>query len=286
MTEIKIRELDDADVQPALAILATEFGPEFTADWFRWKHRSSPFGRSLGWVATDSQGVAGVRLLLPWEFESARGELSAYRPCDTVVHPRARGKGVFTGLMRHAIASLESDVDILFNTPNSQSRGGYFKMGFVVDHELGQRLGVSRRTREGLAKPVAESDSGGSESPRTVRTAEFLRWRYEECPVREYVSIGLESVDEEHGLVCRVSDSSRVRQLLIHELWGSDTVRRRLVRAASAHNGTRVVRVRGSDRDALPFSIVRGSTLVTRFETAGPSGGPLDLSLGDVEDVL
>ena len=157
------------DLPDVLEALTEAFGDGFDPSWFHWKHETSPWGRSEAWVARDDRGLLGVRIMLPWQFRSEAGTLRAYRPCDTVTVPRARGRGVFSRLTREAIANLEGNGVFIFNTPNEQSKPGYLKMGFVEWARVRQRLGIVRPKKSKLGDPRPPGDSTSERNSNVSR---------------------------------------------------------------------------------------------------------------------
>src|SRR4029453_2889830 len=100
--------------------------PEF----FRWKHRSSPFGPSLLLVAEADGKLVGLRAFMRWRFVAGPAVLEAVRAVDTATHPDFQGMGIFSRLTRAALDDLEGTADLVFNTPNGKSGPGYLKMGW------------------------------------------------------------------------------------------------------------------------------------------------------------
>jgi GNAT superfamily N-acetyltransferase len=103
---------------------------------FRWKHLENAFGPSPMWVADAGGDIVGLRVFMRWEFERDREVVRAVRAVDTATHPAFQGRGIFTRLTLAGLEELKAEgVEFVFNTPNSQSRPGYLKMGW---HELGR----------------------------------------------------------------------------------------------------------------------------------------------------
>lgn len=177
--------------------------------FFAWKHDLNPFGPSPAWVAEDEDGrLAGVRVFMRWQFSGDGGRLRAVRAVDTATRSDLQGRGIFTLLTRGALPHLQEDgVDMVFNTPNDQSRPGYLKMGWQV---VG-RVPVAMRPRSLSALPrlrgaraaahkwseptdvglsAAEAFADSEEVARllatcaarpglsTDRSPEYLAWRY------------------------------------------------------------------------------------------------------------
>lgn len=283
-TSIGIERLTEADIPAVLSLLSHTFGRPFTPAWFKWKHRSSPWGKSPGWIATDEVGLVGVRLFLPWRFEGNERERKAMRPCDTVTVSRARGKGVFRRLTEHAVERLGEETEFLFNTPNEQSRPGYHKMGFVEWEEVGQRAGVvwpkgAQLTEDAI--PLSHQAGLG-----TARSSDFIDWRYRRCPVYDYQIMALAQADGPNGIVARVGTRRGVRMLVVEECWGGHSQEVALVRAASKALGARIVWVSDSLKHTARISTPRRPTVVTRFDLRAWDPLPPSLSLGDIESVL
>lgn len=112
--------------------------------FFEWKHDDNPFGRSPAWVATIEGRIIGFRTFLRWELTDGERRVRAVRAVDTATHPAAQGRGVFRSLTLHALDELAAEgVEVVFNTPNDQSRPGYLKMGW----QLAGRLPIAIRPR-------------------------------------------------------------------------------------------------------------------------------------------
>jgi predicted N-acetyltransferase YhbS len=199
---------DDRPSVIRLAVRALRWrGDERDWAFFAWKHDENPFGRSPAWVATEGGQIVGFRTFMRWEFARGAQRLRVLRAVDTASDPDHQGQGIFRRLTLSAVAALTAaGYDAVFNTPNSQSRPGYLKMGWI---KLGRpalgvwpqgplaalRMAQSRQAAEKwserttVGQPATDA-LGGSEldsllatlpAPSgwaTPRTAEYLRWRY------------------------------------------------------------------------------------------------------------
>jgi GNAT superfamily N-acetyltransferase len=133
MTEL--RAVTDGDLSEVLSLLQASLGwvpdAQFEA-FFRWKHHDNPFGRSPGWVAVEDGRILSFRTFLRWEWQRDGTIVRAVRAVDTATHPDAQGRGLFRTLTLHAVDAMRDDgVAFVFNTPNTQSRPGYLKMGWI-----------------------------------------------------------------------------------------------------------------------------------------------------------
>ena len=122
---INVEELSTAQI---LEVINTAFGRDESAAWYRWKHREGPWGGSIGVAAVDRSGPIGVRLLLPWQLRLGEATFRCHRATEAATVPRAQGRGVFTALNRWMMEEVRSE--LIFSTPNMNSRGGYLKLGW------------------------------------------------------------------------------------------------------------------------------------------------------------
>lgn len=175
--------------------------------FFAWKHDDNPFGPSPAWVATTDDRIVGFRTFLRWELVRGVERLRMVRAVDTATDPEHQGKGIFRLLTLRAVAELtEAGYDAVYNTPNTQSRPGYLKMGWVElgrpvlgarprGIRAGMRMARSREAAQKWSEPVTVGrpaldvlNTEGLESLlatlpappgwATRRNADYLRWRY------------------------------------------------------------------------------------------------------------
>lgn len=235
--EHQIRPAMPADEGPILALLQASLGGgpigERTGAFFAWKHHDNPFGASYAFVATDGGGgVIGFRTFMRWRWRTASRSWEAVRAVDTATHPDHRGAGIFRSLTLHAVDRLRDEgvVDLIFNTPNDQSRPGYLKMGWTEVGTvpvavrpvrplrfLGSQLGRSRRRPEASVDcplpPAATAfdhpdgleglltaGHGPDDRLATDRSLAYLRWRYAEAPGLDYRVVVLGRADAPDGV--------------------------------------------------------------------------------------
>lgn len=133
-----VRPTRPQDEEEVLDLLGRTLGGGPTgsrsAEFYRWKHVHNPFGPSAGIVAEHEGRLVGVRLFLRWRLMAAGTSHLAVRAVDTATDPDFRGRGIFRTLTLGLLAQLEEagEVDLVFNTPNGNSRPGYLKMGWSM----------------------------------------------------------------------------------------------------------------------------------------------------------
>lgn len=320
-----IRATAPTDRGAVLRLLASSLGwvPDDLFDrFFTWKHEQSPFGRSPAWVAVDGDEVVGFRTFVRWELEHPDGRVRrAVRAVDTATHPDHQGRGIFRRLTEHALHEVRSDgVDLVFNTPNSQSRPGYLKMGWV---EVGRppvavrpaslgalvRMIRSKLPAErwsvptsaghpaagvlaapGVAELLASRNAPGG--LRTRRSVAYLQWRYGFEPLA-YRAVALGGEPDRGLAVFRLRRRGASLEAALCELLVPHGDRRAalsLGRAVARASGADyVIRVGGPTIDLAGYlRVPRVGPVLTWREVAegaviGANLGDWDLGLGDIE---
>lgn len=291
------------------------------AELFRWKHLENPFGPSPMWVATADGRLAGFRCFLRWELDHGGVVQRAAHPVDTATHPDAQGRGVFTALTRHGLDELTADgVDVVFNTPNAQSRPRYLKMGWQVIGRVpvgvtvGSLSSLARLARARVAAdkwslPTATdhaaaevlADTAGIEAllasqPRsarwsTRRSPAFLAWRYGSGPLAYRAALRTHRVEDGLALY-RLRRRGPAIEATIGDVIvpdGDPRLDRALVgRVRRAARPDYLIRTQSH---AIAGRSVRlpGQGPVLTWRTLGPGRAPamdeLDLRLGDIESL-
>jgi GNAT superfamily N-acetyltransferase len=321
--EILVRRAVETDRPAILALASSALGwreDEPNEALFRWKHDESPFGPSPTWVAEVEGRLAGVRVFLRWEFEAGNsGPIRAVRAVDTATHPDFQGRGIFKRLTLTALGELaEEGVGFVFNTPNSQSRPGYLKMGWQDVGRLPVRVLPSSpaalwrmmRARVPAGKWSIETAAGESAVDvladrevddlvdslgpdgglRTRRTREFLQWRYG-LEALHYRVLVAEAGPGDGILVFRRRARGEAVEVVVADVMvraGDRTLERRLMtRLRKLSLGDYLIRI--DRRRRSPGGLVplprQGPILTWRSITqAGmPPLEQWDLALGDIE---
>jgi hypothetical protein len=277
---------------------------------WRWKHVDNPVGPSPTWVALDGDRIVAVRTFLRWSFDREGRRLSAVRAVDTVTHPDHRGKGLFRRLTLLGLADLAVEgVDLVFNTPNDQSRPGYLSMGWqpvarlsvsVRPHGVRGAAAMARNrvpaqlssldcqvgtpAEVGLDDSVTDTLRKGSGGLRTARTADYLRWRYGGLPSLRYRVVTLGSDPADGVAVVRLRHRGAAREAAVAELAAPTRASgRRLLGEVLRQSGASYAL--GLPGPAGGLRVPRfGPLLVARrISTEPPPAAQWRLSLGDVE---
>lgn len=233
-----IRPMAPADLPGVLETLRAALGEtpvlQRTPQLWHWKHTLNPFGESIVLVAAEGARIAAVRALMKWRLvHPDAGELSCARPVDTAVHPDFRRRGLFRELNDAAIAEARAaGVDLVFNTPNAQSRPGYLKQGWADVGSIGvmvrpsTRLLARRRDETtGPSRPLLPGAEAPNNLPettrpplglRTPRSVAYRKWRFEQHPTASYAVVR----SDESAAAIRINRRNGRDELVVSELIG------------------------------------------------------------------
>jgi GNAT superfamily N-acetyltransferase len=204
-----IRNATPEDIPAIVALLQLSLGENLikkSEDSWNFKHVDNPFGVSHVLLAHKNDILVGVRAFMKWQWQLGPQSYTAYRAVDTATHPDYQGKGIFKKLTSQALDDIQEEGDtFVFNTPNEISRPGYLKMGWkIVDTiELAVIPTPFYVFLLFFAKPkfqnaigIAQLETLCSDYNRklseenilfTPKSAAYLKWRYEENPLQDYV---------------------------------------------------------------------------------------------------
>jgi hypothetical protein len=253
-----------------------------------------------------------------WELVDHTGRTwRAVRAVDTATHPDFQRRGIFSQLTRHAVEEVRAQgVDIVFNTPNTQSRPGYLKMGWIdvghlpVAFRPTSLTAMTRlvRARTAAAKwsepsavgfPATELLSTSSlddliasqpASPglATVWSPELLRWRYQLEPLH-YRAWAPDGIKDGVVLFRERKRGAALECSIGHVLAPSGDMHRQrdLLRSLSrVVNADYMLRLGGSDfRSRFMALPNQGPQLTARAVNREPAPSVSDWSfqLGDIE---
>lgn len=129
--EIRAYEADDRDGFLELYADVLEGSPE--SDWFAWKYEDNPYVDHVPIVvATDGETILGARSFFALRLAVDGEAVVVLQPCDTMVHPDHRRRGLFRRMTERAIERYEGDYPLFFNFPNSLTLQGNLEMGWRV----------------------------------------------------------------------------------------------------------------------------------------------------------
>ncbi|MFC5508375.1 hypothetical protein [Bosea massiliensis] len=165
---------------------------ELTPDFLSWKY-SSPAGKSVLAVVERSGVPIAMVSASPLRLQDRNaGVRRAWQIGDIVTALPHRGQGLFRDCLAALVASLPAG-DVVLCYPNANSRRELLNQGFtaVVDLAYSARpaLWWSRASVNRLVKPLSffgDLLHLGSHDMHVARDADYLNWRYLDCPSRTY----------------------------------------------------------------------------------------------------
>jgi len=229
-----LRKAIATDIPAIIELLKTSLGERMTSkseQLWSWKHQANPFGASPVLVAQEERGeLIGVRAFLRWEFIKGGKLIKACRAVDTAVHPAYQGKGVFRQTTMELVEKMQAEgIDLIYNTPNTQSTPGYLKMGWEkwgklpLKMEFNFNLGKKKKDpkpanwqkiREFIDR--IETAPNLKSGVSTHHRPGYISWRYELCPLFPYHYL---SDGESYLLIYRLKEGKLGLELRITDLF-------------------------------------------------------------------
>ena len=127
-----IRRFRPDDVDAFLALHRETFGTDHDREWFAWKYEENPYVYHVPvFVAERAGELVGARPFFALELSVNGGRHLALQPCDTMVHPDHRQRGLSTRLNEAAIEQYrDRDVSFLFDFPDERTAAQYLQQGW------------------------------------------------------------------------------------------------------------------------------------------------------------
>lgn len=215
-------------------------------DYWNWKFLDSPYGKSQATVAIREGKLIAIDNLWPWEFR-IRGEIhKAMQPCDSVVHPEARGEGLLKKIRIYNLEMLEtSKPSFLFNFPNNQSLPINISLGWnylgkiswwvkiLRPYNLIKSMILSDKTQplnlEGKYRldiktldDIAYESESYDKFVNINRIPGFHEYRYSKHPIREYGMVYFDKGKNSTASIFTINQKGTSREMIIVDLIGSN----------------------------------------------------------------
>ncbi|MCZ2845025.1 MAG: GNAT family N-acetyltransferase [Candidatus Bathyarchaeota archaeon] len=272
-----------------VGLIRSSLDPEFTTDFFKWKHLENPFGKSYGLVAWSGDKIIGLRVFMFWEFiQENKKVLRSIRPVDTVVDSNFRGRGLFKKLTLQGLENCKGQYNFIFNTPNNNSLPGYLKMGWEKSKTVSNfRIGLINpfHLKPKLIKTDLETSpifSHFGKNLETNKSLEYLRWRYVNSKYKIYSY-------EKGTIVFSLTRIKGIRGFIVYELLGNEKhFNDLLLTVAKEYNAYLVYYYNSKDLNNLRLltSFDRKEAVVVLKENQSVSMENINFSLGDLEGKL
>ncbi|WP_254525247.1 GNAT family N-acetyltransferase [Natrinema caseinilyticum] len=131
-SQYTVRAFEPSDRATFLSMFETVFGHDRSPGWFRWKFRENPYVDHVPIIVATADGdPIGFRSFFAQEMSLGGIVRTAFQPCDTMVHPDHRERGVFARLNERAIERYTAGPpSFFFNFPNENSLPGNLASGW------------------------------------------------------------------------------------------------------------------------------------------------------------
>ena len=248
--QLIIRKYKDDDKFQVLELLNRNFEKQQhiqiqrNEDWWNWKYENNIFGKPIIYVAEDRGKIVGVRPFWPWKLNIRGKEIDCYQPLDSAVDKEYRGKGIFTELTKKALIENRDKIDLIFNFPNSQSLGVYLKLGWTYVGKLEWYVKINKvydtykliKNKNNLKSYKLNSkdlinkdkisyinikDSFNFDGRlKTLKTKNFLIWRYLEHPQINYGMNIIEKQGKKLAYIFEVNQNEYGKELIVLDYFG------------------------------------------------------------------
>lgn len=250
---MNIRPAISKDIPQIVNLLKVSLGeslmPKSEAYW-QWKHVNNPFGSSPVFVAEEEDNIIGVRAFMKWQWRRQNEKIMSIRAVDTATHPAYQGKGIFKKLTLALLDECrQNNIDMVYNTPNGQSKPGYLKMGWEEAGKLPVKISIKRifgvikakldpqkntkfLTLSGndfsLVRAVENYRYQDEENNywQTSYSDQYLKWRYLQIPIIPYYG----HCDDKGLIIFRLKESSLGIELRICDTFGEQKAIYNLIR--------------------------------------------------------
>lgn len=260
MSKLTTRIATEQDKPAIIHLMKQSLGesmiPKSEQLW-NWKHEQNPLGKSFVLVAEESGELIGVRAFMQWKWHWKDQVYQAIRAVDTATHPAHQGKGIFKKLtLQQLEACKAAGIHFVFNTPNSQSKPGYLKMGWIEQGRMPLKIKMmnlpaliqaklfSGQQTETYQDPtpavewkpalqvIEQVYNGGGlyDVLHTPLSATYIQWRYAINPLFNYTYF----TDSENFLMIgRIKLQGKFREFRITECIGKSSPASSSVKTAS-----------------------------------------------------
>ena len=286
---LKFRKIDyEKDVDEIIELLNANFEIERKKESFLWKHFENPFGKSYGLLAIDDHKIVGLRMFMRWEFVYKNRLVKAIRPVDTCTDNEYRGQGLFKKITLQGLQNIREEYELVFNTPNSNSRPGYLKMGWKpIDNKFNYKVGILNFLKGGgNFKHITSREIDFRKSWKeellcqTNISKEYLEWRYTGAEYK------IAKFDDNGIIVYKLAKLKGIQSIVLVDSFGiQKEMKKKLAAIGSKNNAKAIYFLENEKNKNLNYLINfnRGSQAVVSKDDVLCMSGKIAFSVGDLE---
>lgn len=260
---------------------------------FDWKHEDNVFGKSLGFIARDEEGIVGCNFFMIYTLMISGKPVKALRSCESAVLPRGRRKGIFSKLISMAHEKVDNnEYSLIFGTPNENSVNGFLKKGWKeiepIDYNIkpvffSRKIDLKFGFDNFIENPQIED-----EKVSVLKNKDYLKWRFSINTKRDYTIAFPKNSTENTYCIYKIRTIRGFRSLVVLEKTGTSEERNALIKGILAYERVFfLVDLKQSKnfRNSLPVSLKENNYRFIYYQPKVELN-KWNLSLGDLEDIL
>ena len=196
--EIKIKEFEDSLIDELICLRKSFYSRDdllLDQSYIRWLYEKNTSGKTKLAIATEEGKFIGMIALIPIPIMQSGKTIIGYFAAHVLVHPDHNGKNIFIKLIRHAVKFITNSNSILIGHPNQLAIPGWTraKMEFLPSlnyYTTKPSFDFSYRNRPlqniSELKKILSSKVICNDTVQVNLSAEFIEWRYIDCPNNTY----------------------------------------------------------------------------------------------------
>ncbi|TQI70424.1 acetyltransferase (GNAT) family protein [Gramella sp. Hel_I_59] len=289
---MEFREINyEEDLDSIIQLLNANFPTTHTKEAFIWKHYENPFGKSYGLLAVDKDRIVGLRMFMRWEFICDNQVIKAIRPVDTCTDHDYRGQGLFKKLTLEGLDNVKAENELIFNTPNSNSKPGYLKMGWKeIENTFEYRIGMLNFFKNAVNFETITSEEIEFKQSwlmnnqcQTNISNHYLKWRYRNSDYKIARS--------ETGaiIVYRFTSLKKINTIILIDSFGDKLEVNKLLNSVGSRNSIKIIYFLNNNKSKafkFLFTYSRGNQVVVSKDDVCDISQKINFSIGDLEGKL